>query len=255
MATSSAVGSLPYLVEKLHQVGWFIPPFVSVGWIGKVAALIDRAGVNFSQAELEQALSALFPPDTLASMVVDRYPKTPVIKDFQTIIAESVKAHFSNLDHIAASGLVPVIEGATRRLAENQGVETQALTGTAGTIAALIQHCKTHVVARRIGDVGEIVSMLESFEMFLSKLLFANTRQYSLTDGTNRHGMVHGKFADKEFGSPLNFYKVVTSVNALTFISSLYYGGSAFVPDQTTQSTELARYYDLLSRIASEQRP
>jgi hypothetical protein len=220
--------------------------------MGKVAALIDQVGVDFSQPELEQVLGALFPSDTLASMVLDRYPKTPVIKDFQTIIAESVEAHFLSLHHVAVSGLVPVIEGAARRLADKRGVQAGALSRT---IAALIEHCKTHVVAKRIGDVGEIVSMLESFEMFLSNVLFVNAKKYSLTDGTNRHGIVHGIFADREFGSALNFYKVITSVNALTFMSSLYYGGSAFVPDHTTQSAELARYYDLLSRIASERRP
>jgi hypothetical protein len=252
MATSIGVGSQPYLVEKLHQVGWFIPPFVSVHWIGNVAVTIDRGGAKFGQAELEQVLGVLFPPETLASMVMNRYPKTPFVEEFQLIIAEGVEAHFLKLDHIAGSGLVPVIEGVTRRLAGSHGVETKAFTGAAGTISALVQHCKTHVIGKSIGNVGEIISMLESFEMFLSKVLFVNTQHYNLTDGTNRHGMTHGIYADKDFGSPLNFYKIITAINSLTFMSSLYNGGSGFVPDDTVQSTQLARYYRTLGRVASE---
>jgi hypothetical protein len=248
MATSIGVGSQPYLVEKLHQVGWFIPPFVSVHWIENVAVTIDRGGAKFGQPELEQVLGVLLPPETLASMVMNRYPKTPFIKEFQLIIAEGVEAHFLKLDHIAGSGLVPVIEAVTRRLAGNHGVETKAFTGT---ISALVKHCKTYVIGKRIGNVGEIISMLESFEMFLSKVLFVDTRHYNPTDGTNRHGMTHGIYADRDFGSPLNFYKIITAINSLTFMSSLYYGGSGFVPDNTAQSKQLAQYYRTLSRVAS----
>jgi hypothetical protein len=252
MSISSEIGSRPYWVEKLHQVGWFIPPFVSTGWIRSVAAIIERVGPQFGQPELEHILAAMFTPESLASMVANRYPQKPVIKDFQDIIAEGVEAHFLKLDHIAASGLVPVVEGATRRLARKHGIEVQQFKPT---FSALVKHCQDHVTENRIGDVGEITSMLESFELFLSKVLFAKTEDYSLTDGTNRHGMTHGLFADKEFGSPLNFYKIITAINFLTFISSLYYGGSGFAPDETMQSKELASYYRILGQIASERHP
>lgn len=251
MSTSNEIGSRPYWVEKLHQVGWLIPPFVSTGWIRNVATIIDRAGQPFGQAELEQLLASMFTPENLAGMVTSRYPQKPVIKAFQEIIAEGVQAHFLKLDHIAASGLVPVVEGATRRLAKEHGIVIDEFRPT---LSALTKHCKDHVNAKRIGNVGEIVSMFESFELFVSKVLFVNTRRYALADGTNRHGMAHGIFADKDFGSPLNFYKIITAMNFLTFISSLYYGGSGFAPDETAESKELARYYRTLSQT-TEQHP
>ena len=228
MSTSSAIGSRPFLVDKLHQVGWLIPPFVSNGWISGVAGAIDRAGAQFGQAELEQLLSAMFTPENLASMVVDRYPQRPIIKDFQKIIAEGVEAHFLKLDHIAASGLVPVVEGATRRLAKEHGV---GVPDFKKTFSALIEHCKDYVTGKCIGDTGEIISMLESFELFLSKVLFVDTRDYNLTDGTNRHGMAHGLFADKEFGSPLNFYKIITDGMRMPVS-----GGMRYAPKLSTRS-------------------
>jgi hypothetical protein len=250
MIPSENTGSQSRLVEKLHQVGWLIPPYVSVARIHQIASIIEVAGTNFGQQELEQVLSALFTPEILATMVLNRYPQTKVIQDFQTIIGEGVAAHFLKLDHIAASGLVPVVEGATRRLAERQGLEARKFLPT---LSALVEHCKTHVRQKRIGAVGEILSMLDSFEMFLSKVLFVNTDDYAFTDGTNRHGMAHGLFADAAFGSPLNFYKILTATNFLTFMSALYYGGSGFVPDETPQSLELARHYHALRQIASGQ--
>jgi len=248
MSTSGEIGSRPYWVEKLHQVGWLIPPFVSTEWIRRVATIIDRSGPQFGQTELEQLLALMFTPENLAAMVADRYPQKPIIKDFQEIISEGIQAHFLKLDHIAASGLVPVVEGATRRIAKEQGIVIEQFKPT---LSALIEHCKGYVSAKRIGNVSEIVSMLESFELFVSKVLFVKTSRYKLCDGTNRHGMSHGIFSDKDFGSPLNFYKIITAINFLTFMSSLYYGGSGFAPNETAGSKELASYYRTLIQTAS----
>jgi hypothetical protein len=264
MATSVVAGTQQFLVDKLHRVGWIIPPYVGVAQISHIAAIIDRSdrsGVAFGLTELERILSAIYSPEMLASMVVDRYPKTPVIEDFQKIIAESVEAHFLKLDHVASSGLVPVVEGATRRLANRNGAEVKNSparhrTPAKRAIENLIAHCKQHVIAKQIGAVGECLSVLESFEMFSLRVLFADSdRQHPFTDGTNRNGMAHAIFADKDFGSPLNFYKIITAVNVLTWMSALYYGGSGFVPNETPQSVEHARYYQLLSNIASQERP
>jgi hypothetical protein len=247
MTCSASAGSLGYWVERLAQVGWFIPPFASMEWIGSVARVIDRERAGFGERELEQLLSWLFTSENLATMVVNRYPRTPVIEEFREIIGEGVAAHFLKLDHIAASGLVPVVEGAMRRLAAKQNVGKEKMLDT---VAALVGHCKRHVTEKQIGDVGEIISMLESFEIFASRVLFVNTKKYSFSDGTNRHGMAHGLFADAEFGSPLNFYKIMTAINSLTFICSLYYGGSGFAPAQTEESMRISAYYRALGQFA-----
>ena len=69
-------------------------------------------------------------------------------------------------------------------------------------------HCRQHVVTNQVGAVGECMSLLDSFELFLSKVLFANTnKQHKFKDGTNRNGMLHAVFADSDFGSPLNFIR------------------------------------------------
>ncbi len=241
------VGSLLRYEEEFRRVGWFIPPYVTMGWLGQAASSIKKKGNVFSQTDLQNILSLLFSPEHLAGMVLNRYPKVVVVRDYQEIIAESIEAHFLRLDHISAAGLVPVVEGIGRKLAQKNGVEDKNVRKT---FYKLAEHCKQNVTTNQIGAVSEIVSMLNSYVFFLTEFLFTHTDNYALDDGTNRNGIAHGLFSDKEFGSPLNFYKIITAVDFLTFISSIYNGGSFFAPDETAESRQLAIYYKQLSRIA-----
>jgi hypothetical protein len=233
--------------EQFRRVGWFIPPYASTGWIHSVSALIERSGSTFDQTHLQEVLARLFTPDIVSTMVLNRYPHTPVIMDYQEIIAESAEAHFLKLDHIAATGLVPVVEGVGRKLAKVNGVEHDHVKTTFYNLA---EHCRTRVVDCQIGGVPEIMSMLDSFTFFTKEFLFSRSDKYLLDDGTNRNGLAHGAFSDSDFGSPLNFYKIMSAINFLTFISALYHGGSGFVPDHTANSQALATHYDRLSKIA-----
>ncbi len=243
----NVVGSHPHWEKQFGRVGWFIPPYAGAVWLNTVVKIIEQTADKFGQADLQNILAMLFTPSHLASMVLHRYPKIPVVKEYQAIIAESAEAHFLRLDHIAATGLVPVVEGIGRKLAKSNGVEHRYVGKTFHDLA---EHCKHHVITRRIGEVPEIVSMLDSFASYTKEFLFTHTDDYALDDGTNRHGMTHGLFGDSEYGSPLNFYKIISAVNFLTFTSSLYHGGSGFVPDETDESKRLAAHYEQLSRIA-----
>jgi hypothetical protein len=242
----NVVGSHPHWEKQVGRVGWFIPPYASTGWLDTVVKIIEQTGEKFDQADLQNILAMLYTSSNLASMVLNRYPKIPVVNEYKVIIAESAEAHFLRLDHIAAAGLVPVVEGIGRKLAKSNGVDNGSVSKT---FCALAEHCKNHVITRQIGAVSEIVTMLDSFASFTKEFLFTSSPKYTLEDGTNRHGMTHG-FCDTEYGSPLNFYKIISAVNFLTFISSLYYGGSGFVPDDTDESKRLALYYEQLSQIA-----
>jgi hypothetical protein len=60
-------------------------------------------------------------------MVLHRYPLAPTIRNYESTICEAVKAHFLGLDHIAAAGLIPVIEGAGRLLASQRGINSRSI--------------------------------------------------------------------------------------------------------------------------------
>jgi hypothetical protein len=234
---------------KLNSVGWFMPPYVTVGFLEMVAIAVERGGGKFTQDDLERVLAFAYGPERMSSMVLNRYPQMPVITLFSETIAEAVLAHFLGLHHIAVGGLIPVIEGAGRRLAADRGLNEDG--HIKDVFRDLADYAKKDVVGRRIGATNEIVDMLDSFYRFVEDYFYANSQAYPLVDGTNRHGIAHGAYTDAEYGRPLNFYKTIAAVDFLTFISSLKTTTmSGFVPDNTPQSKSLAAHYNVMGNMS-----
>ena len=235
----------------LNDVGWFIPPYVSMGFLGNLVNTINGSKNSFSQNDLQTFLAGLYSSDNMSAMVTERYPITPYISPYKKIISESVEAHFLGLDHIAVSGLMPVIEGAGRKLAAHREVKAGSLNET---FINLANSCKEFSRTERIGNPHEVELMMDSFINFTKKNLFVKSKKYSLEDKTNRHGILHGSFTDKDYGNPINFYKSIASIDFLCFISAFSASISWFAPEPTKESAKLANYYQLCCKI-KETRP
>jgi len=230
--------------DRLNCVGWFLPPYMSSGFLDMVASTIARGNGEFSQGDLERVLARVYDAERMASMVLSRYPLVPVIMLFTQTISEATMAHFSGLHHIAVGGLIPVVEGAGRLLANERGLDARRGTPIREVFQKLAAYAKDDVIARRIGATEEIVNMLDSFLCFIADYFFSDSQRYPLTDGTNRHGIAHGAYTDADYGKPINFYKTIAAVDFLTFISSLKTTKmSGFVPDHTPESRALAARY------------
>lgn len=227
-----------------NGVGWFIPPYVRIGYLMEITQDV----IQNEQTNLEQLLSHIYNADGLSAMVVDRYPFVPVISDYSQIISESIKAHFLGLHHIAVSGLIPVVEGAARKIAESKGIEEKY---TKQVFIKLSEHTKNDVMENQLGMVSEIVPMLESFNNFAITNLYINSNKYPFGDNTNRHGILHGAYNDEDYGSPLNFYKAIGSIDFLCFIVSIRASISFFAPDTTTESQQLSQMYEALQDLGS----
>jgi hypothetical protein len=126
--------------ETLNRVGWFLPPFASVGSIQLLTRSIIEKGPAFSQIDLQMSLAGMYSTEHLAAMVTERYPIIPYIQDYKDIIAEGVEAHFCGLDHVAVAGLLPVLEGAGKKLAQPMGVKFSS-TGAFSELAAKSSLC------------------------------------------------------------------------------------------------------------------
>jgi hypothetical protein len=234
--------NLEELKNTINSVGWFVPPYLSSGLLDTVAMTIARRKGDFSQADLEDVLARVYDAERLASMVLNRYPHTPVIMLYAQTISEAVMAHFLRLNHVAVGGLIPVVEGAGRRLATERGLKGQEQIKN--VFKDLTGYAKQEVIARRIGATDEIVNMLDSFLCFIEHYFFSKSADYPLMDRTNRNGIAHGAYTDAEYGRPISFYKTIAAVDFLTFVSSLKTSKmSGFVPAHTPQSTALAARY------------
>lgn len=243
----ATTNNLDFHKDAFNSVGWFIPPYVTLGFTSGLVKEITAANGNYSQDALEVMLSRIYSPEHLASMVLDRYSVTPFIKEYSQIISETVLAHFSNLDHIAVAGLMPVIEGAGKSLAKEFSVQYK---GIQEVFINLADCCKALSAEKNIGAVGEVISMLDSFKEYTEKNLYIYSGHYPHADKTNRHGILHGVYKDEDYGRPINFYKAIAAVNFLCFISSFRAPISWFAPNPTDESEKLARYYRFCALMA-----
>jgi len=243
------MGCLSHLERNFTSVGWFIPPYMQLGILGKIAAEIQAAGARYTQKDLEGALARLYEPVGLAAMVLHRYPVVPIIRDFKITIREAIEAHFMGLDHVAVGGLVPVIEGAGRQFAGQRNISGSVKD----VFNALATDCKRESATRNLGAADEVASMMDSFSAFASQNFFANSNLYPFDDGTNRHGIAHGAYSDADYGNPINFYKTIAAVDFLTFVGSFRANVSWLGPNPSEASMRLAAYYRALGSLRNRE--
>jgi len=245
-------GNLDWMYKAFASVGWFIPPNVAIGVLQPIAKNIVEHGPAFGQAKLEFALVEVYSVHRLAAMVLHRYPEVPIIKDYGEAIAESVDAHFLGLRHVAVSGLLPVVEGAGRRLLASRQNSHAPLRKMKITkvFKCLAEGCIKEAWQRGIGHPGEIESMMKAFSEFAGDFLYVDSGLCAGDDRTNRHGILHGAYTDDKYGTPLNFYKTLGAVDFLALVSSFRAKVSWFVPDSTSESLALATRYGLLKNLA-----
>ncbi|CAH0143347.1 hypothetical protein [Pseudomonas brassicacearum] len=240
-------GTLEHYRSTLGGAGWFIPPYLTMGFLGGVCSEIRRKGNLFTQDDLEEVLAFAYSPVNLAAMVTERYPITPFIQDYKIIISEAVQAHFMGLDHIAVGGLMPVIEGAAKRIAADRGV---AFGNIRPGFKALADNCKHDAITNSMGAVGELISMMDSFSDFTDRNLYIGSEKYPHPDMTNRHGILHGAYDDEAYGKPINFYKSIAAIDFLCLISAFKAHVSWMSPNSTTASNNLALFYLVCQQLS-----
>jgi hypothetical protein len=227
------------VVKAMSSIGWFMPPYGNQGRLDMVSREINDANGQFDEAAVERVLSFFYTPDRLASMIVNLYAQMPVVDLYKVTIAESVVAHFSGLHHVAVAGLMPVVEGAGRELSRTRGLNHGGYIKAVFT--ELMTNAKEDAWARKIGATQEVDDMLTGSLDFLTKYFFENSTLYPLLDKTNRNGVLHGAYRDSDYGRPINFYKTISAVDILTFVSMLQTKRmTGFVPPHTAESSALA---------------
>jgi hypothetical protein len=245
------LGNLAFFQQAFNRVGWFIPPYVQIGALTRIANEITALGAKYDQKALESTLAQIYNAEDLAAMVKHRYTVAPILNEYQETIAEAIEAHFFGLHHVAIGGLVPVIEGAARRLAAQRGLNPTR--GVQSVFKELAGDCKQESRSRNIGVPDEIESMMDSFVHFVENYMYVDSSFYPLADKTNRHGIAHGAYTDADYGTPINFFKAIAAVEFLTFVSSFRANISWLAPSPTVESHRLAVYY-LALRIAAANR-
>lgn len=245
--------SVEPLKDAFNHIGWFIPPYISLGFLWSFKAEIDMTQ-PLDEKRVAAIMARIYEPIGVAVMVRVRYPETPFVQDYQEIIAESVEAHFSGLGHAAFLGLLPVIEGAGRKLAQSRSLPYSDKVGVKSVFAALASDLKHETVERSVGAVDELLTMIDSFIVFIDKYFYVHSSFYPLSDNTTRHGPSHGAFGDKDYGGPINFYKAIGAIDFLCTVAAFRAHVSWLAPTPTYESNKLALHY-LACRDLATKRP
>lgn len=240
------MGSLEFCVVSLEKIGWFIPPYVNMGQIEQVLAELDDYG-HIKQDKLGYLLASIYPVETISDVFIEKYAKTPFVKDYINIIDNGIECHFLGLNYSSVSTLVPVIEGVARKLASHRGVEDKYVKKT---IQNLCKSCKEQVVDNQLGDYNEVESMIDSFEKFVTEKFYSNSQKYPHEDNTNRNGITHGTYGDIEFGNQVSFYKIISLINFLSFLSAIDAGLSWFPPKGTREGNLKANYLVICQKLS-----
>lgn len=241
------MGSLEHYANILGCQGLMIPPFSNMSILDKLATIIQGAGIE-KDGQLAEILFEVYTPANLAAMVVSRYSQTPVISEYAVTISEAIEAHILGLDHVAVAGLMPVIEGVVVRLSLLNGIS--AKKSAKGKFTALVSCAIEKNNQKKVGDFQQVESMLKAFLVFLVDYFWEDSSSYPLPDKTNRNGILHGAYADKDYGYPINFYKVLSALDMLCWISRF----GPFPPESSFESEALALYYMSMKKIRSEVR-
>ena len=234
---------------EFEKIGWFIPPYVTMEQMDEILSRQIKKTSALSQAELEEILSEIYSPTNLANLINEKYATTPYIKDYLKIIENSIEAHFLELHHAAVATAIPVIEGVARKLAEKRRVSHKYIKET---IKNLCLSCKHEVTSKKLGDVSEVESMIDSFEMFATQKLYSDSSKYPHTDKTNRNGITHAAYLDSDYGTPINFYKSIAAIDFLCFLVAIDSGLSWFPPKGSESGTKRSMYFLLCKKFAEQ---
>lgn len=225
--------------KAFNDKGWFIPTYTNIGQIEKAIQYIEKGN------DLVAAIEKLFSFEKLSLMAEEKYPKTKFLEDYVSIISESIKAHALGLDHIAVSGLMPVIEGVAQKIAIDQRIiQKKGNVYTKCLFMKISEHCKEKSFKEGHGEPSEIEIMMDAFLHFTKNIFYIRSDNYQFDDKTNRHGILHGSYADADYGLKINFYKTIAAVDFMTFIACFLYGGSFYPPRETCSSNKF--YFNLI---------
>jgi hypothetical protein len=241
----NSAGGLDRLAAIFKSVDWVVPAYISHGKLSMLGGVIEHAPQAQKQAALEQVLRSIYDERHFASFLLGLYDRTRHVSDFKVQIAEAIDAWYMGLHHAAVATMVPVLEGVVRKIARE--AQREVGNGTKKVVAELEELIAKE--NRSPSRFEERIVMLTGLRNFFAERLLTHTAHYDGLDQLNRHGILHGIF--EQYGSAVNFLRLITLLELICFAMVLAHGGSSFAPNHTLESERLAERYRRLSKSAA----
>ncbi|MDI6539959.1 hypothetical protein QMA77_23885 [Pantoea ananatis] len=240
------------LGDSFNEAEIILPTYIQRMMLDKLSQSIIRAPSHEEKIIAgDRALTAMFPPQSLAVLCTELYSLFPVLEECLIQIRETVEAYCLGLYRSAISTLLPCIEHAIRGLGVRLGVNNPNEVGTAHLLSIYDEWLRYYIdkfVYRDYDWVHETARSKKFFATFDDRFqIVLNARQYvqnhlyqnSQKDNglsmLNRHSILHG-FMPK-YHTMGNYLRLINLLNNLCFMMTFTgVHASLFFPQSTVRS-------------------
>ena len=233
-----------------ERVEWFLPLWIPNGKSQELLAAVRYRTREDAVAQFHYHMSTQYTLAFQARCIAQFLPAAPSLAEFVPMAREAYLAFYSGYRASSIAALIPVVEGALRRMVTNPpGLtmpdQVDRAIGKAIQIAAT-RHFDDMWVPREYSTVGylfgqdECVFVFETLRRWLKTSFFRPTGEYDGVTWLNRHLFAHAASADWQQGA--NFARLVVALATLAFVETWNDGSNGvpmMAPEMNADSTLL----------------
>ncbi|MGE4723128.1 hypothetical protein [Yersinia enterocolitica] len=222
--------------ELLNEAETILPAYFSFGEIIPIVSAIHAADNQSEKIKRgNEALGKLFPPQTLALLSVDLYPKFSALSDSNVQIRETVEAYCLGHYRSAITTLLPCIEHAIKALGARLGIAEQENISSNFLLEIINKSLKNYIsdyvyrdydwFPQNIGNDDFFNKFDERYQIiangrdYIKNHLYQNTGKYTGISQLNRHSILHG-FMTKYHDQP-NYLRLINLLNNICFMLTI----------------------------------
>lgn len=232
------------------KVEWFLPLWASMGDSTKLLADVRLRTKEQAIQLFDYHTSTIYTLPFMAICVEQLIPKSRSLAEFVPVIREAYLAAYSGYPASSIAALIPVIEGALRKIAPATsetaiGVQIDRVFDRACEQASHLYYDgmwvpKEYATVEHLFARDELVFVFETFRRWLKDSFFRKTGEYDGATWLNRHLFAHGASTLWQEGA--NMRRLIVALATLGVIESWHdasYSISLFFPEMNDDSNLL----------------
>lgn len=226
---------------------WFEPLWVPRGQLNTLLADVEHRSREDAIARFDYHTSTIYTLAFQAVCVAQFIPKSRTLAPFAPIAREAYLAFYAGHRASSIAALIPVMEGALKRISEENGNlsvpdQIDRVIDRACALAARLHFDGNWIPSEYstkeyLYGQDERVFVFETFRQWLKGMFFRQTGEYDGVTWLNRHLFAHG--TSTEWANAGNFRRLVVALATLGVIESWHdetNGVPLMLPDMNDDS-------------------
>ncbi|MDN5504533.1 MAG: hypothetical protein L0H10_12065 [Comamonas sp.] len=233
--------------ELWNKVEWFQPLWVSFGDAGKILAAIAHRNKIEAIQHFDYHTSTIYTLPFQAVCVTQLIPACRSLTEFAPVIREAYLAAYSGYAASSIAALIPVIEGALRKISCSPSDApvrdvVDLVCDRACRVASRLYYSgmwvpDEYTTSDYLFAQDELVFVFDTFRKWLKNSFFRQTGEYDGATWLNRHLFAHGASTNWQEGA--NLRRLIVALATLGLIESWHdetYSVSLLFPEMNDES-------------------